>query len=112
MCSEQRAGRLRIAAYLSTLDGRNVPTLLQMTSDEIRRNFLEFFQESDHKRLPSASLIPSDPSVMFTIAGMIPLKPYFLGSERPPYPRMTTCKKPYPTVEIKQNGFTTLHNPY
>jgi alanyl-tRNA synthetase len=86
-----------------------VPTLLQMTSDEIRRTFLEFFQERDHKRLPSAPLIPSDPSVMFTIAGMIPLKPYFLGTERPPYPRMTTCQKTFRTVDIEQIGLTSRH---
>ncbi|MDQ6816394.1 MAG: alanine--tRNA ligase [Actinomycetota bacterium] len=80
-----------------------------MTSDEIRRTFLEFFQERDHKLLPSASLIPSDPSVMFTIAGMLPLKPYFLGAESPPYPRATTCQKVFRTVDIELIGTTSRH---
>ena len=82
-----------------------------MTSDEIRRNFLEFFIERDHRRLPSASLIPAqfDPSALFTIAGMHPLKPYFLGIERPPHPRVTTCQKTFRTSDIDIIGTTTRH---
>jgi alanyl-tRNA synthetase len=86
-----------------------VLTLLQMTSDEIRRTYLEFFEQHDHKRLPSASLIPPDPSVLFTIAGMIPMKPYFLGAERPPYPRLATCQKAFRTPDIEQVGMTSRH---
>jgi len=73
-----------------------------MTSDEIRQRYLDFFAERDHRRLPSASLIPAehDPSVLFTIAGMHPLKPYFLGQERPPHPRVTTCQKTFRTADI------------
>jgi alanyl-tRNA synthetase len=82
-----------------------------MTSDEIRRTYLEFFQERDHRRLPSASLIPAqlDPSALFTVAGMHPLKPYFLGIEPPPYPRVTTCQKTFRTVDIDIIGTTTRH---
>ncbi len=82
-----------------------------MTSDEIRRTFTEFFESRDHKRLPSASLIPAehDPSVLFTIAGMVPLKPYFLGTERPPHPRATTCQKTFRTSDIDIIGTTTRH---
>ncbi len=82
-----------------------------MTSDEIRRTFLEFFVERDHKRLASASLIPAehDPSALFTIAGMHPLKPYFQGRERPPHPRVTTCQKTFRTVDIEIIGTTTRH---
>jgi alanyl-tRNA synthetase len=82
-----------------------------MTSDEIRRTFTSFFEERDHRRLPSASLIPSghDPSALFTIAGMHPLKPYFLGTERPPHPRLTTCQKTFRTADIDIIGTTTRH---
>jgi len=82
-----------------------------MTSDEIRRTFREFFQQRDHLRLPSASLIPAelDPSALFTVAGMHPLKPYFLGSERPPHPRLTTCQKTFRTADIEIIGTTTRH---
>ena len=82
-----------------------------MTSDEIRRTFLEFFESQDHLRLPSASLVPSehDPSALFTIAGMHPLKPYFAGVERPPHPRVTTCQKTFRTGDIEIIGTTTRH---
>jgi alanyl-tRNA synthetase len=82
-----------------------------MTSDEIRRNYLEFFIARDHKRLASSSLIPAefDPSALFTVAGMHPLKPYFLGIERPPHPRVTTCQKTFRTVDIGIIGTTTRH---
>jgi alanyl-tRNA synthetase len=82
-----------------------------MTSDEIRRTFLDFFVQRDHLRLPSASLIPNeyDPSVLFTIAGMVPLKSYFLGQERPPHPRATSCQKTFRTSDIDIIGTTTRH---
>ncbi|HSO99606.1 MAG TPA: alanine--tRNA ligase [Solirubrobacteraceae bacterium] len=82
-----------------------------MTSDEIRRRYLDFFAAQDHRVLPSASLIPAehDPSVLFTVAGMVPFKPYFLGRERPPHPRVTTCQKTFRTVDIEIIGTTTRH---
>ncbi len=82
-----------------------------MTSDEIRETFLSFFEQHDHKRLRSASLIPAelDPSALFTVAGMHPLKPYFLGSERPPHPRVTTCQKTFRTADIEIIGTTARH---
>src|SRR5262249_62345502 len=82
-----------------------------MTSDEIRRTFTSFFEERDHKVLPSASLIPAelDPSALFTVAGMHPLKPYFLGQERPPYPRATSCQKTFRTADIEIIGTTARH---
>jgi alanyl-tRNA synthetase len=82
-----------------------------MTSDEIRRTYIEFFEQRDHKRLPSGSLIPAehDPSALFTVAGMHPLKAYFQGRERPPHPRITTCQKTFRTVDIEIVGTTTRH---
>ncbi|HEY6398136.1 MAG TPA: alanine--tRNA ligase, partial [Solirubrobacteraceae bacterium] len=75
---------------------------------------LEFFEEHDHKRLPSASLIPDelDPSVLFTIAGMMPMKPYFLGVERPPHPRVTTCQKVFRAVDIELIGTDSRHQTF
>jgi len=82
-----------------------------MNSDEIRRTYLDFFVQRDHRRLPSASLIPAqyDPSALFTIAGMHPLKPYFAGTETPPHPRVTTCQKTFRTSDINIIGTTTRH---
>ncbi|MBV8999634.1 MAG: alanine--tRNA ligase [Solirubrobacterales bacterium] len=84
---------------------------MAMSSDEIRRTYLEFFVERGHRRLPSASLVPAehDPSALFTVAGMHPLKPYFLGRERPPYARVTTCQKTFRTVDIDIIGTTSRH---
>jgi alanyl-tRNA synthetase len=81
------------------------------TSDEIRSAFLSFFEERDHRRLPSASLVPSayDPSVLLTTAGMHPLMPFFKGVERPPHPRLTSCQKCFRTVDIDIIGTTHRH---
>jgi alanyl-tRNA synthetase len=82
-----------------------------MTSDEIRRTFLEYFERNGHLRLPSGSLVPAehDPSALFTVAGMHPLKPYFAGSETPPRSRVTTCQKVFRTPDIEIIGTTTRH---
>ncbi len=82
-----------------------------MTSDEIRETFLSFFAQRDHRRLPSASLVPAsfDPSVLLTTAGMQPLKPYFLGLQTPPHRRLTSCQKVFRTVDIDVVGTTTRH---
>ncbi|HTD08488.1 MAG TPA: alanine--tRNA ligase [Solirubrobacteraceae bacterium] len=82
-----------------------------MTSDEIRERYLSFFEARGHRRIPSASLVPSahDPSALLTVAGMHPLKPYFLGQERPPAPRLTDCQKVFRTVDIDNVGNSTRH---
>ncbi len=82
-----------------------------MTSDEIREAFLGFFEQRDHRRLRSASLVPTDydPSVLLTTAGMHPLKPYFLGQERAPHHRLTSCQKVFRTTDIENVGNTTRH---
>jgi alanyl-tRNA synthetase len=86
-------------------------TIKAMTSDEIRSRYLEFFEVRVHKRLPSASLVPAehDPSALFTVAGMHPLKPYFQGREAPPQSRITTCQKTLRTVDIDIIGTTSRH---
>jgi alanyl-tRNA synthetase len=82
-----------------------------MTSDEIRERFLEFFEQHGHRRIPSASLVPSahDSSALLTVAGMHPLKPYFLGQETPPAKRLTDCQKVFRTVDIDNVGNTARH---
>ena len=82
-----------------------------MTSDEIRERYLSFFEQRGHLRIPSASLVPSahDPSALLTVAGMHPLKPYFLGQETPPAPRLASCQKCFRTVDIDNVGNTTRH---
>ena len=81
-----------------------------MTSDEIRERFLSYFAERGHQRLPSAPLVPrNDPSTLLISAGMHPLKPYFLGEEQPPAPRLTTAQKCFRTVDIDHIGRTYRH---
>lgn len=79
----------------------------------IREKFLAFFEEKDHLRLPSFSLVPhNDPSVLLVNAGMTPLKPYFTGKETPPAPRVTTCQKCIRTPDIDRVGQTSRHGTY
>jgi alanyl-tRNA synthetase len=82
-----------------------------MTSDEIRERYLSFFEERGHRRIASASLVPSahDPSALLTVAGMHPLKPYFLGQEKPPAARLTSCQKVFRTVDVDNVGNTARH---
>jgi alanyl-tRNA synthetase len=80
-----------------------------MDAAQTRRAFLEFFAARGHQVVPSASLIPHDPSVLFTIAGMVPFKPYFLGEEPAPWPRATSVQKCFRTVDIDIIGTTTRH---
>ncbi|HEX4837465.1 MAG TPA: alanine--tRNA ligase, partial [Solirubrobacteraceae bacterium] len=82
-----------------------------MNSDEIRERYLAFFEERGHRRIPSASLVPSshDPSALLTVAGMHPLKPYFLGRQAPPAPRLASCQKCFRTVDIDNVGNTNRH---
>ncbi len=65
----------------------------RLSATELRRGFLSFFEERGHTIVPSASLIPHDPDLLFTVAGMVPFKPYFLGEEVPAYTRATTVQK-------------------
>jgi alanyl-tRNA synthetase len=82
-----------------------------MKAAQIREQYLSFFEERGHLRLPSGSLVPSvhDPSVLLTTAGMQPLKPYFRGEEEPPSRRLTTCQKSFRTVDIEVVGTTKRH---
>jgi alanyl-tRNA synthetase len=78
-----------------------------MTGDTLRQLFLDFFHEKGHTIVPSASLIPhGDPTLLLTSAGMVQFKPYFLGTEVPPNPRLTSCQKCFRTTDIESVGDT------
>jgi len=79
-----------------------------MTSDEVRERFLSFFKDKGHKIIPSSSLIPhGDPSLLLTTAGMVQIKPYFLGLEEPPSPRLASCQKCFRTTDVASVGDTS-----
>jgi alanyl-tRNA synthetase len=82
-----------------------------MKAQEIRDTYLDFFAERGHKIVPSAPLVPPvhDPSVLLTTAGMQPFKPYFLGREEPPAPRLADVQKCFRTTDIEEVGKTARH---
>ena len=76
-----------------------------VTADELRTLFLNFFKEKGHDIIPSSSLIPhGDPTLLFTSAGMVPLKPYYLGEVVPPNVRLASCQKSFRTTDIESVG--------
>jgi len=82
-----------------------------MRAQEIRETYLSFFAAREHRIVPSASLVPSvhDPSVLLTTAGMQSFKPYFLGREKPPAPRLADVQKCFRTTDIEEVGNTARH---
>jgi alanyl-tRNA synthetase len=79
------------------------------TSNELREAFIGFFAEFGHEIRPSASLIPTDPTLMLNNAGMVPFKPYFLGEEKAPWDRAVTSQKCVRTIDIDIIGTTDRH---
>ena len=86
--------------------------LPHLSGSDIREKFLKFYEAKQHKILPSASLIPEDPTVMLTIAGMLPFKPIFLGQRQAPQPRATTSQKCIRTNDIENVGRTARHHTF
>ncbi|OUL27847.1 alanine--tRNA ligase [Nostoc sp. RF31YmG] len=83
-----------------------------ISGNEIRTLFLNFFAERGHQILPSASLVPEDPTVLLTIAGMLPFKPIFLGQRTPEFKRATTSQKCIRTNDIENVGRTKRHHTF
>ena len=80
-----------------------------MEAAQLRSIFLDYFERNGHTIVPSASLIPHDPTLLFTVAGMVPFKPYFTGEETPPYSRAASVQKCFRAADIENIGITQRH---
>lgn len=90
-----------------------IPFVQRWSADELRLQFLRFFEEKGHRVLPGASLVPhGDPTLLLTSAGMVPFKPYFLGQAVPEHQRVATCQRCVRTPDIDQVGYTSRHNTF
>ena len=104
MAKSPKGATLKIE-FVDTPDSACTMPDRTFTADEIRESFLKFFEEREHLRLPSASLIPAgDPTLLLTTAGMVPFKPYFSGELTPPSQRITTAQKSFRTTDIEEVG--------
>src|SRR5271165_2227877 len=83
-----------------------------MDANHLRSAFTRFFAERGHTIVPSASLIPHDPTVLFTIAGMVPFKPFFIGDEAAPWDRATSVQKCFRALDIDIVGTTARHGTF
>lgn len=83
-----------------------------MQTHEIARRWTAFFEKHQHTVVPSASLVSPDPSLLFTVAGMVPFIPYFLGQQTPPYTRATSIQKCIRTADIEEVGKTARHGTF
>lgn len=83
-----------------------------MLSQEISQRWIDFFEKRGHTVVPSASLVSNEPGAMFTIAGMVPFIPYFLGRETPKFSRAVSVQKCIRTLDIDEVGKTARHGTF
>ena len=83
-----------------------------MTGHALRRLYLDYFRREGHQVVPSSGLVPNDPTLLFTSAGMVQFKDVFWGRVPPPYPRVTTCQKCFRTTDIERVGTTAYHHTF
>ena len=83
-----------------------------MRTSEIRSRWLDYFAANEHEIRPSVSLVSPEPSILFTVAGMVPFIPYILGTEEAPWPRAASVQKCIRTNDIDNVGITTRHGTF
>ena len=83
-----------------------------MRASEVTRRWLDYFESKQHTIVPSDSLVSSDPSILFTVAGMVPFIPYIVGTEQAPHPRVASVQKCIRTNDIDNVGRTTRHGTF
>ena len=88
------------------------PAATGMSTAEIQRRWLSFFEHREHTVVPSASLVSDDPTLMFTVAGMVPFVPYLSGMVPAPYDRATSVQKCIRTNDIDEVGKTPRHGTF
>ena len=108
-----------LSLCFSTMKASASPATMMLSAQQrprsgaaIRLAFLDFYGARGHRLLPSASLVPEDPTVLLTIAGMLPFKPVFLGQKQRPAPRATSAQKCIRTNDIENVGRTARHHTF
>ncbi len=85
---------------------------MEWTTDELREAYLNYFEEKGHERVEGSGLVPDDPSMLFTSAGMVQFKDIFWGKRQPDYERVTTCQKCFRANDIERVGETWYHHTF